>query len=60
MGEEDKKKRAKIWHLQVSDHLNEQLEDYIELDSFSTKSEFIREAVRERLEEEMKKYGDKT
>ena len=59
MGEENKKKRARIWHLQVSDHLNEQLEEYIELDSFSTKSEFIREAVRERLEIEKEKLGQK-
>ena len=59
MGEENKKKRGKIWHLQVSDHLNEKLEEYIELDSFSTKSEFIREAVRERLEIENEKLGQK-
>ncbi len=58
MGEKNIKKRGKIWHLQVSDHLNTQLEEYIELDSFSTKSEFIREAVRERLEIEKKKFGE--
>jgi Arc/MetJ-type ribon-helix-helix transcriptional regulator len=44
-----------IWHLEVSSHLNEQLEKYIEKDAFNTKSEFIRTAVRDRLEEERKK-----
>ena len=56
MSEENKKKRGDIWHLQVPEHLNKQLEEYIEMDSFSTKSEFIREAVRDRLEIEMKKF----
>jgi len=41
-----------IWHLEVPEHLNQQLEDYIEKDAFKTKSEFIRTAVRDRLKEE--------
>lgn len=44
-----------VWHLEVPPHLNEQLEEYIEKDAFKTKSEFIRTAVRDRLEEERKK-----
>jgi len=44
-----------IWHLEVPPHLNEQLEDYITKDTFKTKSEFIRTAVRDRLKEEKKK-----
>ena len=44
-----------IWHLEVPSHLNKQLEEYIEKDAFSTKSEFIRAAVRDRLEQERKK-----
>jgi len=44
-----------IWHLEVPPHLNKQLEEYIEKDAFKTKSEFIRTAVRDRLETERKK-----
>lgn len=44
-----------VWHLEVPQHLNEQLEKYIEKDAFKTKSEFIRTAVRDRLEEERQK-----
>lgn len=47
-------KKRTIWHLEVSPHLNDQLEDYIEKDAFKTKSEFIRAAVRDRLREENK------
>lgn len=42
-----------LWSIEVTEHLNKQLEDYIELDSFKTKSEFIRTAVRDRLKEEL-------
>ena len=49
------RKKRTIWYLEVSPHLNEQLEAYIEADSFTTKSEFIRAAVRDRLEKERKK-----
>ena len=45
----------KFWLVQVSPHLYEQLEEYIELDAYNTKSEFIRTAVRDRLGEEMEK-----
>lgn len=48
-------KQRIIWHLEVPSHLNEQLERYIEKDAFSTKSEFIRAAVRDRLKEENEK-----
>lgn len=48
-------KKRIIWHLEVPDHLDQQLEKYIELDAYKTKSEFIRTAVRDRLEEENKK-----
>ena len=39
----------KIWNLRVTSHLNHLLEEYIEKSAFSTKSEFIRESVRDRL-----------
>lgn len=48
-----------IWHLEVPPHLNEQLEDYIVRDAFKTKSEFIRTAVRDRLERENAKFVSK-
>jgi len=41
-----------LWSVEVTKHLNKQLEDYIERDAFKTKSEFIRTAVRDRLKEE--------
>jgi Arc/MetJ-type ribon-helix-helix transcriptional regulator len=41
-----------VWHLEVPEHLNQQLENYIEKDAYKTKSEFIRAAVRDRLKEE--------
>ena len=45
----------KHWGLQVSDHLYEQLEKCIDKYTYSTKSEFIREAVRQKLDKEEKK-----
>jgi Arc/MetJ-type ribon-helix-helix transcriptional regulator len=48
-------KYVKRWNIPVTDHLDKQLVEYIEKDAFSTKSEFIRTAVRDRLEEERKK-----
>jgi len=48
-----------IWHLEVPPHLNKQLEQYIQKDAFKTKSEFIRTAVRDRLEEERAKLASK-
>ena len=44
--------KGKRWNVPVSDHLDKQLEDYIEKDAYNTKSEFIRTAVRDRLKEE--------
>lgn len=47
-----------LWSVQVSQHLDSQLERYIELDAYETKSEFIRTAVRDRLREEMEKLEE--
>jgi len=44
-----------VWHLEVSEHLDKLVEEYIRKDAFKTKSEFIRDAVREKLEREMAK-----
>ena len=46
----------KRWNIPVPEHLDKQLKKYIEKDAFKTKSEFIRTAVRDRLEEELKKF----
>lgn len=46
-----------VWHLEVPPHLDEQLKEYIVKDAFKTKSEFIRTAVRDRLEKENKKLA---
>lgn len=48
-----------LWSIEVTEPLNKQLEDYIEMDSFKTKSEFIRTAVRDRLEKECAKLASK-
>jgi len=50
-----KRKDMKYWNIPVPNPLNKQLEDYIQKDSFTTKSEFIRTAVRDRLEKENQK-----
>jgi len=47
----------KRWNIPVPEHLDNQLEAYIEKGAFKTKSEFIRTAVRDRLVEEKKKLG---
>lgn len=44
--------KDKRWNIPVSEHLDKQLEDYIEKDAYKTKSEFVRTAVRDRLKEE--------
>ena len=44
-----------LWSVPVTAHLNKSLEEYIALDSFTTKSEFIRTAVRDRLTKELQK-----
>lgn len=48
---------AKIlkWSVPVTENLNKRLEEYIESDSYKTKSEFIRVSVRDRLEQEWNK-----
>lgn len=56
MSEEDKRKWA-MWHIRVPDHLDSILEKYIEQDSFASKAEFVRVAVRDRLELEKEKMG---
>lgn len=48
-------KYVKRWNIPVSDHLDQQLTEYIQQDAFSTKSEFVRTAVRDRLEKEREK-----
>lgn len=45
-------KSVKRWNIPVPEHLDQQLEEYIAKDAFKTKSEFIRTAVRDRLEAE--------
>ena len=55
MGEEEEKRKWAMWHIRVPDHLDGQLEKYIQQDSFASKAEFVREAVRDRLELEKEK-----
>ena len=55
MIEEKRKKEWATWNLKVPRYLDNNLEEYIEIDSFATKAEFIREAVRRTLEEEHEK-----
>lgn len=43
------------WSVPVPKHLDQQLEEYIKKDTFKTKSEFIRTAVRDRLKEELER-----
>jgi len=42
-----------VWHLEVPKHLDQQLENYVASpkSTYRTKSEFIRTAVREKLQE---------
>ena len=47
------------WSVSVPKHLDQQLEEYIQKDTFKTKSEFIRTAVRDRLERERAKLASK-
>ena len=57
----DKKDRGKwvFWHITVPKRLYWDLESFLTRSVFSSKSEFIREAVRDRLEVEMMKIRDK-
>lgn len=41
-----------VWVVEVTPHLNNRLDHYIDVDSYKTKSEFIRVAVRDRLNQE--------
>ena len=43
------------WNVPVPENLDKQLAEYIDEDTFKTKSEFIRTAVRDRLEKERQK-----
>jgi len=52
-------RKRTVWHLEVPPHLDKQLENYILKDAFKTKSEFIRTAVRDRLEKEQEKLQRK-
>ena len=47
-----KKSRGVFWSVKVPARLNNQLDRYIVRDAFETKSEFIRQAVRDKLEKE--------
>ncbi|MFC1487908.1 hypothetical protein ACFLRN_09525 [Thermoproteota archaeon] len=47
-----------LWSIEVTNHLNKRLEEYIKLDSFKTKSEFVRTAVRDRLSKELKEFKE--
>jgi len=47
------------WSVPVPKQLDQQLEEYIQKDTFKTKSEFIRTAVRDRLERERAKLASK-
>ncbi|MCW4049156.1 MAG: ribbon-helix-helix domain-containing protein [Candidatus Bathyarchaeota archaeon] len=49
----EKRNRGTFWSVKVPSRLNSQLDRYIEEDAFETKSEFIRQAVREKLREEL-------
>lgn len=54
MGKEAEREWS-MWHIRVPKNLDTQLEKYIKQDSFATKAEFVREAVRDRLETERNK-----
>jgi Arc/MetJ-type ribon-helix-helix transcriptional regulator len=51
----ERKNRGIFWSVKVPVSLNDQLDKYIKTDAFETKSEFIRQAVRDKLREETKK-----
>ena len=50
--EKQSKSKKVFWSVQVPELLNRKLDAYIDEDSFANKSEFIRAAVRDRLQEE--------
>ncbi len=47
-----KMSKRTVWVVEVTPHLNELLDNYIDEGSYKTKSEFIRVAVRDKLKEE--------
>ena len=51
-------KYCKRWNVPVPVHLDKLLVEYIDKDSYKTKSEFIRAAVRDKLEQEHQKLED--
>jgi hypothetical protein len=53
--EKNKMSKRILWSVEVLGHLNEDLEKYIEIDSFKTKSELIITAVRDRLTKKLEK-----
>ena len=48
-------KKCLKWSIPVTAGLDDKLNEFIKMDFFKTKSEFIRTAVRDRLEEELSK-----
>jgi Arc/MetJ-type ribon-helix-helix transcriptional regulator len=46
----EKEENGEIWSVRVKPTLDRLLDGFIELDTHSNKSEFIRQAVREKLE----------
>lgn len=52
---EENEREWTTWHIRVPGRLDTKLDDYIKQDSFATKAEFVREAVRDRLEIEKQK-----
>ena len=49
-----KMSKRTVWVVEVTPLLNDRLDHYIDVDSYKTKSEFIRVAVRDKLSEEWK------
>ena len=49
MEEPNKNTRTWLWNIQVTNCLNEAVEEAVRTDSHVSKSEFIRDAVREKL-----------
>jgi len=47
---------SKRWNIPVPARLDKQLTEYIKRGTFKTKSEFIRTAVRDKLELELKDF----
>lgn len=54
------KSRGVFWSVKVPPRLNDQLDRYIIQDAFETKSEFIRQAVRDKLAKEKERMRETT